>query len=390
MSDKPNNSASTRPVARTSVAIHASIQDISVDLTWVDMLKGIAIVGVFLDNWTGHMRFATSPALLYHLAVIVSAAVGPFVQVFFILSGFGLTVGYLNRDRANWSWKEWAWRRITKIVVPYEIVVVFSFLLGVLGSHLYTSVNVQFSWASLLAYITFSRNFYAQSWMWNPPLWFMPVIIGLYISFPVLIKILERWGAGVLLLISGLVTYGTLIIAVLVGAPKTHSADVFTFWMVQFALGIVLARIRETAPQKLRHLIGLRPFFLGIGLLLCSWVLRTYVPLGKVFNDSVTSVGMFLALLNLVWTARAKVPVMGKMLNHLSYRSYYMYLIHCPIMMFLIGPPLRVPTNPIVVIALGVVYLVVIFLLCGFISRPIEKLSSWAYRKYAGFEARKD
>jgi len=91
---------------------------------------------------------------------------------------------------------------------------------------------------------------------------------------------------------------------------------------------------------------------------------------------------------DLTWVDMLKgIAIVGVFLDN---RSYYMYLIHCPIMMFLIGPPLRMPTDPIVVIALGVVYLVVIFLLCGFISRPIEKLSSWAYRKYAGFEARKD
>lgn len=368
----------------------ASLQDISTDLRWIDMLKGIAIVGVFLDNWKWYMHLSTTPAWLYYFVRTLLLAVGPFVHVFFILSGFGLTVSYLNRNQVNWSWKTWTWKRITKIVLPYEIFVIFSFLVGILGSYLYTSVDVQFSWTSLAAYFIFVRNFFPHTWIWNHALWFMPVIIGLYVSFPFLIKILERWGTGVLLLISGLVTYSTLIIAVLLDAPKTHAADLFTFWMLQFALGIVLARIRETAPQKLRHLLGGKPFFLGVGLLLCSWVLRTYVPLGAVFNDSVTSAGIFLFLLNLVWIGQATVPVTGKVLTHLGRRSYFMYLIHVPIMMFIIGPPLKAITNPVVVIALGIVYLVAIFFLCGFIVPPVEKLSSWAMRKYPGREVSKD
>lgn len=371
-------------------AVPFAVRDISVDPSWIDLLKGIAIVGVFLDNWTWYMEFSTTPAVLYYLAKTLSVAVGPFVQVFFILSGFGLTLGYLGRSQPDWSWKRWAWRRMTKIVLPYEIFVVFSFLLGMLGSYLYTSVNLEFSWTSLIAYFTFTRNFFPRSWVWNHPLWFMPVIIGLYMSFPVLIKILERWGAWVLLLISGLITFSTLIIAVLLDAPKTHAADLFTFWMLQFALGMVLAQIREKDPQKLRSLIGLRPFFLGMGLVLCSWALRTYVPLGAVFNDSITSVGIFLVLLNLVWKGRAAIPAMGEVLSQLARRSYFMYLIHVPLLMFLIGPPIRKLTNPIVVFALGVVYLVVIFFLCDFIAPPLEKLGTWAYHKYPGHEVRKD
>ena len=343
------------------------------------MLKGIAIIGVFLDNWMGYMKSATTPALLYSLVKILALSVGPFVQVFFILSGFGLTLAYLKHGKTNWSWKRWAWRRITKIVVPYEIFAILSFILGIIGSHLYESIDVQFSWSSLLAHLTFTRNFYPPSWIWNPSLWFMPVIIGLYICFPILLRILEKWGYWVLLLISVFVTYGTLIIATLTGAYRGHTSDWFSFWLVQFALGMVLAYVRETSPQRLRLLLGSKAFILGVGLMMCSWALRTYVPRGRVFNDSITSIGIFLVLLNLGWAIRAAVPAVGRVLNALSSQSYFMFLIHYPIMKFLIGPPLRIPTNPMVVLILGCVYIPVIFFLCYFISKPVNKLTSRLY-----------
>lgn len=363
---------------------NAHIPDISVDLSWIDMLKGIAIIGVFLDNWTEYMVFAATPAFLYSLGKTVALAVGPFVQVFFILSGLGLTVAYFRQYKTNWSWKQWAWRRISKIVIPYYIFVIFSFVLGIVSSNLYQSVNLRFSWSSLLTYLTFTRNFYPSSWVWNIPLWFMPVIIGLYISFPVLIGILKKWGVGWLLLISAFVCYGTLTFAVVAGASRSHGADLFTFWMVQFAFGMVLAYARETTPQKLRLLIGLGAFLFGITLMIASWALRTYVPLGKVFNDSLTSMGIFLVLLNVVWTGRARVPAIGTALTALSSKSYFMYLMHYPVMQFLIGPLIRVPTNPVIVIILGFVYIILIFIVCYFISRPIERFTSWAYRS-AGF-----
>jgi peptidoglycan/LPS O-acetylase OafA/YrhL len=349
-------------------SIMTDARDIAVDLTWIDMLKGIAIITVFLGNWTRYYK-------------VHFAGFGPWVQVFFILSGFGLALSYFS-GKANWSWKRWVWRRITRIVIPYAIAVTFTFMLGMLGTHVYSSVDKQFSWTSLLAYLTFTRNFFPTTWDWNPPLWFMPVIIGLYISFPILIKILEKWGPWVLLLISVFVTYGTITIAVLIGAPSSHGADLFSYWMIQFSLGIVLAYVRDSRPQRLRDLVSFKAFLLGVGLFAFSWGMRTYLPLGRVYNDTFTSMGVFLILLNLSWMSRLQIPATGKVLGILTGESYLMYLLHHPTMDFLIGPLLRLPANVIIVTAFGGIYVVVLFFLCYFISQPIDKLTSWAYHKY--------
>jgi peptidoglycan/LPS O-acetylase OafA/YrhL len=350
----------------------------------MDMLRGIAIIGVLAENWSGHFRFAASPAILYKVAMTASTAFGPWVQVFFILSGFGLTVGYLGRDRASWTWGRWAWRRFTKIVLPYYVFVVLSFLIGVLASHVNDAVDLSFSWSDLLAYLTFTRNLFPETWGWNPPTWFMPVIIGLYLSFPVLLYILKRWGAWALLLVSGLLTYGTLAAAVLGGGALSHGADHFTFWMLQFALGILLAYIRARSPHRLQYLIGLRAFAVGSALLVVSWGLRTFVPLGAAFNDSVTSVGIFLVLLNVVWIARARIPGSAAILTALGNVSYYIFLIHYPLMMLLVPPSLRVPLNPLLVLVLGGVFVILVYTVSYLVSRPINKLSSWAYHRFTG------
>jgi peptidoglycan/LPS O-acetylase OafA/YrhL len=354
-------------------------KDISTDLTWVDMLKGIAIIGVLFENWVNHIPSATTPGLAYSLVKTWSSVAGSCVQVFFTLSGFGLTIAYLKQGRASWSWQRWAWRRITKIVVPYEIVVVLSLMLGILGSILYGAIQVQFSWGSLLAYLTFTRAFYPPSWAWNPSFWFMPVIIGLYACFPILLRILVKWGTWALLLLSVVVTYGTLTIAVLTGYTGEHDSALFTFWVFPFALGMLMAHEREAHPSRLRFLIGPSAFILGTVLMVCAWALGTYVPLGKAFNDSVTSIGVLLVLLNLGWAIRAKAPAVGRLLNALSDKSYLMYLVHYPIMMFLIGPLIGLPLSPIVLVFLGSVYILAMFYLCHLISKPMNRLSSTLY-----------
>jgi uncharacterized membrane protein len=36
--------------------------DIHFDTTWIDTLKGIAIIGIMFENWTNYMELASKPA----------------------------------------------------------------------------------------------------------------------------------------------------------------------------------------------------------------------------------------------------------------------------------------------------------------------------------------
>ena len=354
-----------------------SIQDIATDLTWVDMLKALAIISVFFGNGLAYfLSHGLVMDKLYTPTLFLRTIVSPFVQVFFILSGFGLTLGYLEYNKTGWSWKRWAWRRITKIIFPYYIFVILTFILGIIGSRLYETVDLQFSWISLFSYLTLTRNFYPPSWAWNPPLWYMPVIVGLYIIFPVLIIILKKWGPIKLLLITTVVTYTSLIIAALAGATGNHASDLFFFAMVQFTLGMILAYLRNTNAEKLRLLIGFPALIIGAVFYFFSWVLRTYIPYGQVFNDSVSSIGVFLILLNLGWGIRRVMPFVNKLLNSISKQSYFMYLIHIPVLYFIVGPLFKNPMHPIIVIILIGVYILIIYYLCYLLSKPINSISS--------------
>ena len=73
-----------------------------------------------------------------------------------------------------------------------------------------------------------------------------------------------------MLALSALITYASLIVFVLLKVKGGHAADLFTFWLVQFALGIVLAHVREHDPQRLRHLTGIGASLLGLGLVMVS------------------------------------------------------------------------------------------------------------------------
>jgi len=125
--------------------------------------------------------------------------------------------------RGDLSWSQWARRRFKKIIVPYWIVITFTFILVTLANYVSSEfVTDSYSWRSVFTYVTFTRNFYSPGWGLNPTMWFMPVIVGLYVLFPVLVKVLEKYGAFLLLTISTLVTYGSITLCIVLEHPVSH------------------------------------------------------------------------------------------------------------------------------------------------------------------------
>ena len=260
---------------------------------------------------------------------------------------------------------------------------VLTFLIGIIGSKIYDTVDIQFSWASLLAYFTFTQNFYPPSWLWNPALWYMPVIIGLYAIFPLNLVILSKWGPGKLFLISILISYTTLMFAAMAGPTGNHHRDIFLFWTVEFSMGMILAYFRVYHIEKFRLLISVPAFIIGAGFFFGSWIMRVIIPNGKVFNDPVTSMGVFLILLNTVWFSHRFLPLVNSYLFHLSKQSYFIYLIHYPEIMFLIGPLFPKAMHSITVILLGGLLILAIYYLCNLVSKP---LTSFSLKNYAIYD----
>lgn len=339
------------------------------------MLKGIAIVGVVFDHWVPLLASKSSSPHLY--SFFEKVPWGTTVNLFFLLSGFGLMMSYLKMQ-TTWSWSRWTWRRITKIVVPYWLGVLFSFTTGILASRIFQSVNLHFSWTSLLACLTFTRNFFPASWAWNVALWFMPVIVGLYFCFPVLAILLKKRGPWVLLIVAAILTYGSIFTtALLTGRYGGHNDSCFLFAILRFALGMILAYVRERHPQRLNILLGFKSFMLGISLYFLSWGLKTYVPNGRSYNDALTTVGLFLVLLNLIWIMRTRFQMALRVLGNLGKKSYLIFLVHYPILAFIIVPLLKVTLHPIAILAAGLIFIFGVYLMCSLISRPVDRLTSW-------------
>lgn len=163
----------------------------SLDAVWMDMLRSLAILAVVIHHWLLFNPYSSSVRIFTNIADLIQTLAGTVVHLFFILSGCGLTVSYFKKGAV--SWREWAKRRFRKIVAPYLIIVTATFVLANFMNFIFSNaVKTSFSPFSLLTYLTYTRNFYSPGWGLNPTLWFMPVIIGLYILFPFLVRTLKK------------------------------------------------------------------------------------------------------------------------------------------------------------------------------------------------------
>jgi peptidoglycan/LPS O-acetylase OafA/YrhL len=350
----------------------------------LDFLRGIALCCVIVENWLLFVPRA-SPILVLSKGVdIVQVVAGTMVHLFFILSGYGLTLSYYKSG--SFAWPEWTKKRFVRVVFPYLVIVVLTFLLVTmlhgLSPYLFT---MSYSWMTLLVYLTFLRNFYSTGSGFNPTLWFMPVIIGLYALFPLLLMVIRKKGPRALLVISAVLTYVSITFSLFLGYPVTHDTALPLFFIIEFALGMVLAWAVTHNEGSIKDLVTLKVFSLGMFFYVLSWVVTKLWVLGDMYNDFLTATGVLLITLYLcdLLIQISGVHVVSA-LRRLNKQSYVMYLLHGTLILFVAKPLLEraglLPLNSLVSLVCAILYCAAIFLLASLIARPLNYVSGLLFR----------
>lgn len=336
------------------------------------------MTGIVIHHWLLFIPFGGRFPFFSHVAELVRTVGGTAVHLFFILSGAGLTISYFKRTGLSWGY--WAYRRFRKIVIPYLIIVTLGFILAnVMSCVLPDQIRSRYSLITLLTYLTFSRNFYEPGWSLNPTLWFMPVIIGLYFTFPLLITILKKWGIPSLLFFSTILTYGSISLAISFGYPVAHQTALFPFYVIEFSLGITFGHMIVNRQERLGNLVTSKALCLGLACYALSWWLQSSWSLGNAYNDLLTALGIFLVTLYFSeWLVRKRPTMTKNFFNPLSKYSYLMYLIHGPLILYLVKPLLgKVGINSInslITIFLSILFWTLIY----FFAKAINPLVSWS------------
>lgn len=305
--------------------------------------RAIAALAIVLHHWLLYLPWEQSPSFSSAIVLGICGLSGTFVQVFFVLSGYGLVLSYYRKPS---PWIEWAKHRAAKILLPYWIIVFVTFV--------YVNwIGHDYSWQTLFRYVTLTRNFYEPRPFLNPVLWFMPVIVGCYLSFPFLMKVLEERGPKVLLGLSLLTSYAYIATSMAFGVvPMHHNAFLMSFLGV-FSLGMVLAYAHTKLPSQFSWLNGPKGFLIGAAFYGLSWIITKAWEHGSSFNDVFTAAGLCMMMLCFEKMMGNRLHGLFKKLAH---TSYILYLVHYPIIIFVVGSVWNKHTPAILSLASGLVF----------------------------------
>jgi len=285
------------------------------------------------------------------------------VHFFLIASGFGLAASWWRQkngvsggDRPFTLFSFWR-RRVLRIFPLYWVAHGLALILFLcipawvpFGQDIWqqSGVSIGFAW---LASLTTLRNLVLPYYSFlNGAWWYVGLSVQLYLIFPWLIKIGNRWGWDALL--SGSLLVSLLYRSMVVGLPiDEKTTDVllrgalFPARLFEFVLGIVLAIVlleaqssRLTKAMKAmltqRRWLGLNLLLWMVGLAY-TWAASSEAMVWRIPADALIALGEFGVVFQLVqWQLVQSLPALKPGLDWLGNYSYGIYLTH---MNFFVG-----------------------------------------------------
>jgi peptidoglycan/LPS O-acetylase OafA/YrhL len=257
-----------------------------------------------------------------------------FVDVFVLISGFSLVLSLRDRPLRVGAFLQ---SRLLRILWPFWTVAWLSYpVLWAIGTA--TNSYIPHPW-HVFAGSTFPLVFDYEGQLLlhtSGPWWFIPLIVSFALIFPVLWKLLQRWGAVNLLVVStGLtIAYRVLAVYQFDGHPTyvmlatATDWQPFLLWLAKlstFVVGMVVGQL-YTQGQGPAFWHPRRAFVVGIGLYTAGFVCQ-FDRLGWVLVDLLLPLGLTLCWMA-VLQAIAKPAWLSSTLVWLGKSSYSYFLIH--------------------------------------------------------------
>jgi peptidoglycan/LPS O-acetylase OafA/YrhL len=326
-------------------------------LDWVEWIKAIALIWIFLNHvaerifgypWISNPNLDW-PSLSDRIAQLAPVQgygwgdvfvnlfryLGWFgdqgVQLFLIMSGFGLTWGLLARGQtAPISIKDFYFRRLARIYPLWWGAHILFFVVWLFLGRGLALTEIE-SWISFVGLRVTPTTFYYFSPAW----WYFALILQLYLVFPLLWEGLRRWGALRFLLVSSAVAFVIRGIGLLVLTDYLdvwQRGGIFITRLPEFAFGMALAawlytdrenvEKKLTSPWAITASLGVYALGLVFSLSLVG------MTLGPFFLGT----SAFLLFYNLVVRILARIPRWLALVGiWIGLHSYSLYLVHHPV-----------------------------------------------------------
>jgi peptidoglycan/LPS O-acetylase OafA/YrhL len=159
------------------------------------------------------------------------------VILFFLLSGFCISLPYVGNNARKLNLEEYAIRRFFRIYPPYLIAIIFTLIIEFVLLKVYALPVAPYT--SYLANVFMFQNYTTGALTSNGALWTLPVELELYIVFPVVFYLLKNWGDKALIIITGIISL--IALSFFISGRFWLGSDFAMYWVVWCA-GVLLAR----------------------------------------------------------------------------------------------------------------------------------------------------
>jgi peptidoglycan/LPS O-acetylase OafA/YrhL len=282
-------------------------------------LKAIGILAVMF----GHIGYFLVDDYRFLFPLSIGAGVG--VNIFLLLSGFGLTLGMLNRKLPA---LEFYRKRMIKVFIPFWIALIGFFLLDALVLH--RTYSLAYMARSLVGF--FPRADMADDI--NSVFWYITWILMYYILFPLTFISRRPWLSAIILFVVGqaVVLWNPPVIALVTRLYQVHT--------VAFPLGMIAAwalhEPKEGVNSWVSTLKSLRDNLQGVtyySVLVIFAGIAGYTAYHSGIGESIEkeqamSLITTLALIFLFALKRVE----SRFLILIGTYSYEMYLLHWPLL----------------------------------------------------------
>lgn len=245
---------------------------------------------------------------------------GAGVHLFFLLSGFGLSLSS-SKAQALQFYK----RRFHKILAPYYLVVLLIFLLNGFF-HIYKTHSLYALGGHIFWYKMFDQSIMGS---FGDHFWFISTIIQFYIFAPFIFRLQNHFSTRVFLGSSILISLAYAILTSYAGVSNIRIYNSFFLqYLWEFCLGAVIAAKFTSGKILVSKKYIMISLFVALGGLTCMGAMSLFLGrIGQDFNDIPALLG-YTALCVFTYFVTANIQSCQSFFQYMGLISYEIYLTH--------------------------------------------------------------
>ena len=283
------------------------------------MLKGVAVCMLLFH----HLFLNAQPTAgitinSVYLANIIAPYLKVCVAIFLILSGYGMNA---SMNKNQYSLAKFYKKNIWKIYRNYWLIWILFVPVGLLRGRTFQSIY-GIDWVKkLVTDILGLQKLVVGYQSYNPTWWFITLILGLYLVFPLLYKLVKK-----IPLILSVLALAAMFLPNIKFFGHIHIIFTYKYWLLPFIFGMILSeyKILEKISKALSDKSVLK-FILYFGLLVLTvYIRKNGLYLSNLKIDTLFAFSVILLSLEYI----VKCRWLDKALQVLGKHSFNIFLFH--------------------------------------------------------------